>query len=189
MARETRNSARESRTAGAPRAPRGSSPADRLVAQNRRAHHDYFILETYEAGLALAGTEVKSLRQGKASLAEAYATVEGDQAWVLQLHIPPYEQGNRWNRDPLRKRKLLLHRTEIAKLKDAVARKGQTLVPLKLYFARGYAKLLIGVAKGKKSYDKRHAIAERDAKREMERARRARGTRVTGTSRGSEARG
>ena len=151
---------------------RGPSPEDRLVAQNRKAHHDYFILETHEAGLALRGTEVKSLRAGKASLAEAYATVEGDEAWVLQLHIPPYEQGNRWNLDPLRRRKLLLHRAEIAKLKDAVARKGQTLVPLKLYFARGHAKLLIGVGKGKKTYDKRHAIAERDAKREMDRARR-----------------
>lgn len=164
---------------------RGPSPADRLVAQNRRASHDYFILDTYEAGLALAGTEVKSLRHGKASLAEAYATVEGDEAWILQMHIPPYEQGNRWNLDPLRKRKLLLHRLEIAKLKDAVARKGQTLVPLKLYFARGHAKLLIGVGKGKKTYDKRHAIAERDAKREMDRARRA-GTRTRRGSGGEE---
>ena len=157
---------------------RGPSPADRLIAQNRRASHDYFILETYEAGLALSGTEVKSLRHGKASLAEAYATVDGDEAWVLQLHIPPYEQGNRWNLDPLRKRKLLLHRAEIEKLKDAVARKGHTLVPLRLYFARGHAKLLIGVGKGKKTYDKRHAIAERDARREIDRARRERGTRV-----------
>ena len=151
---------------------RGPSPADRLIAQNRRASHDYFILETYEAGIALAGTEVKSLRAGKASLAESYATVENGEVWVLQLHIPPYEQGNRANPDPLRKRKLLLHRAEIAKLAEAVERKGQTLVPLKLYFARGHAKLLIGVGKGKKTYDKRHAIAERDAKREMARARR-----------------
>ena len=142
------------------------------MAQNRRARHDYFILETYEAGLSLSGTEVKSLRAGKASLAEAYATVERGEAWVLQLHIPPYEQGNRANPDPLRRRKLLLHRAEIAKLKDAVARKGQTLVPLKLYFARGHAKLLVGVAKGKKTFDKRHAIAERDARREMDRAKR-----------------
>jgi len=151
---------------------RGPSPEDRLVAQNRRARHDYFILETYEAGLSLSGTEVKSLRACKASLAEAYATVERGEAWVLQLHIPPYEQGNRANPDPLRRRKLLLHRAEIAKLKDAVARKGQTLVPLKLYFARGHAKLLVGVAKGKKTFDKRHAIAERDARREMDRAKR-----------------
>ncbi len=149
-------------------------PSERVVAQNRRAGHDYFILDTYEAGMVLKGTEVKSLRLGKASLAEAYATVEGDEVWIRQLHIPPYEQGNRWNPDPVRARKLLLHRAEIAKLKAAVAQKGQTLVPLRLYFSRGHAKLLIGVAKGKKSYDKRHAIAERDARREIERARAAR---------------
>jgi SsrA-binding protein len=153
---------------------RGPSPEDRLVAQNRRAGHDYFISETYEAGLVLRGTEVKSLRSGKASLAEAYARVEGDEAWVLQMHIPPYEQGNRENPDPLRRRKLLLHRAQIAQLRDAVARKGLTLVPLRLYFARGNAKLLIGIGKGKKTVDKRHAIAERDAKREMDRARRGR---------------
>jgi SsrA-binding protein len=182
----TRERSRGPRPAGAaadsPRARESS--ADRVVAQNRRARHDYFILETYEAGLALSGTEVKSLREGKASLAEAYATVERDEAWVLQLHIPPYEQGNRWNLDPLRRRKLLLHRAEIAKLREAVARKGQTLVPLRLYFTRGHAKLLIGVAKGKKTYDKRHAIAERDAKREMERARRV--SREASPRRGAE---
>jgi SsrA-binding protein len=158
--------------------PREPQSADRLVAQNRRASHDYFILETVEAGLVLTGTEVKSLRHGKASLAEAFATVEGDEAWVRQLHIPPYEQGNRWNVDPVRPRKLLLHRDEIQMLRKAVAQKGQTIVPLKLYFSSGYAKLLLGVAKGKKTHDKRHAIAERDARREMDRARaRARGGR------------
>lgn len=146
---------------------------DRLIAQNRRASHDYFILDTYEAGLVLSGTEVKSLRQGKASLAEAYASVESGEAWILQMHIPPYEQGNRWNLDPVRRRKLLLHRTEIVKLARAVAQKGQTLVPLKLYFKDGYAKLLLGVGKGKKSYDKRATLAEKDAKREMDRARAA----------------
>ena len=148
-------------------------PSERVVAHNRRARHDYTILDTVEAGLVLTGTEVKSLRAGKASLAEAYATVEGDEAVVRQLHIPPYEQGNRWNTDPVRARKLLLHRAEIEKLKAAVARKGHTLVPLKLYFARGYAKLLLGVARGKQTHDKRHAIAERDAKREIDRARRS----------------
>ena len=151
--------------------PREPQSADRLVAQNRRASHDYFVLETIEAGLVLTGTEVKSLRHGKASLAEAYATVEGEEAWVRQLHIPPYDQGNRWNVDPVRPRKLLLHRTEIDMLRKAVAQKGQTIIPLKLYFSSGYAKLLIGVAKGKKTHDKRHAIAERDARREVERAR------------------
>ena len=149
--------------------------AEKLVAQNRRARHDYFILETIEAGLVLSGTEVKSLRAGKASLGEAYATVEGGEAWVIQLHIPPYEQGNRWNLDPVRRRKLLVHRKEIERLEAAVAQKGQTVVPLKLYFSNGRAKLLIGIAKGKKSFDKRATIAERDAKREMDRARRATG--------------
>ena len=146
--------------------------SERVIAQNRRARHDYTILETVEAGLVLSGTEVKSLRAGQASLAEAYATVEGNEAVVRQLHIPPYEQGNRWNLDPVRARKLLLHRAEIEKLKNAVARKGHTIVPLKLYFARGYAKLLLGVAKGRQTRDKRHAIAERDARRDIERARR-----------------
>ena len=152
---------------------RETDGAEKVVAQNRRARHDYFILETLEAGLVLKGTEVKSLRAGKASLGEAYATVENGEAWVLQLHIPPYEQGNRWNPDPVRSRKLLLHKTEIEKLEKAVAQKGQTVVPLKLYFTRGRAKLLLGIAKGKKTYDKRHAIAERDSRREMDRARRA----------------
>ena len=149
-------------------------PSERVVAQNRRARHDYTILETVEAGLVLTGTEVKSLRAGKASLGEAYATVEGGEAWVIQMHIPPYEQGNRWNADPVRKRKLLLHGRQIAELGRAVAQKGHTLVPLKLYFKDGYAKLLLGVGKGKKSYDKRASIAERDARREVDRARAAR---------------
>jgi SsrA-binding protein len=154
--------------------PHDDESPDRLIAQNRRASHDYFILETFEAGLVLMGPEVKSLRAGKASLAEAYATVENGEAWVLQMHIPPYLQGNRWNVDPVRRRKLLLHGAEIEKLHKAVAQKGQTIVPLKLYFKDGYAKLLIGVAKGKKSYDKRHSLAEKDARLEMDRARRAR---------------
>jgi SsrA-binding protein len=151
-----------------------TTPAERVVAQNRKAHHDYSILETYEAGIVLTGTEVKSLRQGKASLGEAYATVEDGEVFVLQMHIPPYEQGNRFNPDPVRRRKLLLHHAEIVKLAKAVAQKGDTLVPLKLYFSKGRAKLLIAVARGRKSHDKRQAIAERDAKREMDRARRAR---------------
>lgn len=152
--------------------PDASASADRLVAQNRKASHDYSILDTLEAGLVLAGTEVKSLRNGKASLQESWATIDDGEVFVHQLHIPPYEQGNRWNLDPVRKRKLLLHRAEIVKLKKAVEQKGHTLIPLKLYFTRGRAKLLIGVAKGRKSHDKREAIAERDAKREMDRAKR-----------------
>jgi len=146
--------------------------SEQVVAQNRRARHEYEILETVEAGIELTGTEVKSLRGGKASLAESYAAVENGEAFVLQMHVPPYEQGNRWNTDPVRRRRLLLHRAEIDELERAVAQKGHTLVPLKLYFSRGRAKLLIGVARGRKTHDKRHAIAERDAKREMDRARR-----------------
>ena len=149
-----------------------ATSGDKLVAQNRKASHDYAILDTVEAGLVLAGTEVKSLRTGKASLQESWATIENGEAWVMQLHIPPYEQGNRWNLDPVRKRKLLLHRSEIDKLRKALEQKGHTLVPLKLYFTKGRAKLLLGVGRGKKSHDKREAIAERDAKREMDRARR-----------------
>jgi SsrA-binding protein len=152
--------------------PDASASADRLVAQNRKASHDYSILDTIEAGLVLAGTEVKSLRNGKASLQESWATIDNGEVFVHQLHIPPYEQGNRWNLDPVRTRKLLLHRTEIVKLQKAVEQKGHTLIPLKLYFTRGRAKLLIGVAKGRKTHDKREAIAERDAKREMDRAKR-----------------
>src|SRR5690242_12232639 len=149
-----------------------ATSGDRLVAQNRKASHDYAILDTFEAGLVLAGTEVKSLRTGKASLQESWATIENGEAWVRQLHIPPYEQGNRWNLDPVRPRKLLLHRKEIEKLRIGVAQKGQTIVPLRLYFSRGRAKLLVALAKGKKTHDKRHAIAEREAKREVERAKR-----------------
>jgi SsrA-binding protein len=145
---------------------------DRLVAQNRRAHHDYTVLDTIEAGIVLAGTEVKSLRNGKASLAEAFAVIENGEVWVRQMHIPPYEQGNRENRDPVRPRKLLLHKLEIEKLHRQVAQKGNTLVPLKLYFLRGRAKLLVGICKGKKTHDKRAAIAERDATREIHRAKR-----------------
>jgi SsrA-binding protein len=148
-----------------------TSSADKLVAQNRKASHEYTILETIEAGLVLAGTEVKSLRTGKASLQESWAGLQGDEVFVYQLHIPPYEQGNRWNLDPVRPRKLLLHRAEIDKLRKQVEQKGLTLVPLKLYFSKGRAKLLLGLARGRKSHDKREAIAKRDAQREMDRAR------------------
>jgi SsrA-binding protein len=150
---------------------RDAEATEKVVAQNRRAYHDYEVLETFESGLVLTGTEVKSLRLGKASLAEAYATVEHGEAYVRQFHIPPYEQGNRSNPDPVRTRKLLLHREQIETLRRAVEQKGNTIIPLKLYFSKGRAKLLIGIARGKKTFDKRHTLAERDAKREMDRAR------------------
>src|SRR5262249_30091583 len=154
-----------------------ATSGDRLVAQNRKASHDYAILDTLEAGLVLAGTEGKSLRTGEASLQEAWATIENGEAVVLQLHIPPHQQGNRWDVDHVRKRNLLRHRSEIEKLRRAPEQKGHPLAPLKLYFTRGRAKLLLGGGRGKKPHDKREAIAERDAKREMARARRHAGRR------------
>ena len=145
---------------------------EKLIAVNRRAYHDYHVEETVEAGIVLTGTEIKSLRAGHVNLREAYVRIEKGEAWLLNCHIPPYEQGNRWNLDPVRRRKLLLHRSEIARLEKAVTQKGETIVPLKLYFSGGHAKLLLAVARGKKTYDKRHTIAERDARREIDRAQR-----------------
>ena len=153
---------------------RDEASTEKVVAQNRRAFHEYEVLETLEAGLVLTGTEVKSLRTGKASLAEAYATIENGEAFVRQLHISPYEQGNRFNPDPVRSRKLLLHKKQIEELRRASEQQGHTLIPLKLYFSKGRAKLLVAVARGKKTWDKRASVAERDSKREMERARRGR---------------
>lgn len=141
----------------------------KIVSENRKARHDYHIHETYEAGIALTGTEVKSLRAGKANLKDSYARIDKGEVMLHQLHISPYEQGNRFNHDPLRVRKLLMHRYEINKLIGKTKEKGYTLVPLKLYFTRGKAKLELGLATGKHTYDKRHDIAERDAKREMAR--------------------
>ena len=136
---------------------------------NRKAWHEYHIGETFEAGLMLSGTEVKSIRDGKASITEAYCKVENGEAWILGMHVAPFEQGNRWNVDPLRPRKLLLHKGEISRINRQLAEKGLTLVPLKLYFSRGYAKLNIGLARGKKLWDKREAIAERDIERDRRR--------------------
>ncbi|MCX8052734.1 MAG: SsrA-binding protein SmpB [Armatimonadetes bacterium] len=137
---------------------------------NRKARHDYHIGETFVAGIVLVGTEVKSLRQGKASLQEAFCKAEGGEIFIHGMHIPPYEQGNRFNVDPVRPRKLLLHRSEIRKIERQLQQKGYTLVPLKLFFERGYAKLEIALARGKKLYDKREAIAARDAEMERRRA-------------------
>jgi len=147
---------------------------DKTVAVNRRARHDYAIDETIEAGLVLTGTEIKSIRAGRANLAEAYARIERGEAWLIGAHIAPYEQGNRNNHEPTRTRKLLLHRGQIAELIGRTQAKGFTLVPLRLYIHDGLAKLEIGVARGKKAYDKRRAIAERDARRELERETKAR---------------
>jgi SsrA-binding protein len=142
-------------------------PSTKLIAQNRRARYDYTIEDTFEAGLALTGTEVKACRLGKVTLVDAYAMVRDGEAWLLGCHISPYSHGNRANHDPTRARKLLLHRDEIALLERKVAQEGRTLVPLRLYFRHGLAKAEIGVARGKKRHDKREAIAERDAERRM----------------------
>jgi SsrA-binding protein len=139
------------------------------VSTNRKAYHDYFIHDTYEAGIALTGTEVKSIRQGRVNLRDSFVRLDGGEVWLWNAHISPYEQGNRFNHDPLRTRKLLLHKHEILKLQQAVSTKGYTLIPLKLYFRRGKVKCEIAVAQGKKLYDKRRSIAERDSKRDIER--------------------
>jgi len=140
------------------------------VARNPRATHDYHLLETWETGIVLTGTEVKSLRNGKASIKEAYATVRNGEVWLEGMHITPYEQGNRWNPAPVRSRKLLMHRREIQRLIGGVEQKGLTLVPLELYFSRGRAKVAISLARGKKSHDRREDLKRRDAEREMARA-------------------
>ena len=146
------------------------SGARRTVAVNRRARHEYFIEDTLTAGLVLVGTEVKSLRAGRANLAEAYAQIERGEAWLHNMHVSPHTEGNRYNVDPIRTRKLLLNRKEIERLAGVTQQKGRTLVPLSLFFERGFAKLELGVGRGKKLYDKRESIAERDREREARRA-------------------
>ena len=146
----------------------------KLVAENRRARHDYHLLDRYEAGLVLAGTEVKSLREGRASLARSYAELRDGEVWLVGAHISTYDQGNIANHDPDRDRKLLLHRKEISSLIGKVRERGFTLVPTKLYFKDGRAKVELALARGKETRDKRRDIAERDARRQMERALRAR---------------
>lgn len=141
----------------------------KLIAQNKKAYHDYFIEEVYEAGIVLAGTEVKSLRAGKCSIKESFVKVINNEIFIINMHITPYEKGNIFNKDPLRTRKLLLNRHEINKIRGAIEVKGYTLVPLKVYLKKGLMKIEIGIAKGKKLYDKREDIAKKDQKREAER--------------------
>lgn len=141
----------------------------KIIAKNKKARHDYFIEETYECGLVLAGTEVKSLRLGKVSLKESYADIYNGEVYIYQMNITPYEQGNIHNVDPLRPRKLLMHKQEIRKLIGLKQREGYTLVPLSIYFKANRVKLELALAKGKKLYDKRHTIAEKDAKRRIQR--------------------
>ncbi len=142
---------------------------DETIAVNRRARYEYAIEETVEAGIVLTGTEIKSIRAHRANLAEAYARIESGEGWLIGAHIAPYAQGNRWNHDPIRTRKLLLHRGQIAELMGLTKQKGLTIVPLRLYIRNGMAKVELGVARGKKAHDKRRTIAERDMRRELER--------------------
>jgi SsrA-binding protein len=146
--------------------------AEKTVCENRKARHDYFIHETYEAGIELFGTEVKSLRAGRANLKDAYGTVKKGELFIEGMHISPYEQGSLFNRDPMRPKRLLLHKSEIRKLDGLVARQGYTLIPLEIYLKDGRMKLQLGLCKGKAEHDKRDATAKRDADREIRRARR-----------------
>ena len=146
-----------------------SGDAIKTVAQNKKARHDYFIEQTIEAGIVLSGTEVKSIRQGKSNLTDSYAAIEGGEAFLHGMHVSPYERGNIFNKDPVRDRKLLLHRREINRLLALIAQKGLTVVPLSVYFRRGKVKIELGIARGKKLYDKRDDAATREARREIDR--------------------
>ena len=161
MAKQTSNK-HESKT-------RTSNVPVKIISVNRQAYHDYFVERTIEAGISLVGTEIKSIRDGKVNLRGSYAIARNGELWLENAHIAVYEHGNRYNHEPLRNRKLLLHRREIEQLQAKVATKGLTLIPLKLYLKGGKAKIELGLCRGKKLYDKREAIAERDVKREMER--------------------
>ncbi|PLR99146.1 SsrA-binding protein SmpB [Bacillus sp. T33-2] len=142
----------------------------KTVAQNKKAYHDYFIEDTYEAGIVLQGTEIKSIRAGRVNLKDSFARIQNGEVFLFNMHVSPYEQGNRHNHDPLRTRKLLLHNREISKLIGETKETGYSLVPLKLYLKNGFAKVLIGLAKGKKKYDKREDLKKKEASREIERA-------------------
>ncbi len=145
-----------------------------VIATNRKAHFEYFLLEHFEAGISLQGSEIKSIREGKVSLVEAYVEVDGREAWLVNSHIAPYDPASRYNHDPKRSRRLLLHKKQIRELWDAVRQKGVTIVPVQMYFKEGRVKLDIAVAKGKKLYDKRDEIAKRDQQREADREQRGR---------------
>lgn len=142
----------------------------KVVAQNKKAYHDYFIEDTYEAGIVLQGTEIKSIRNGRANLKDSFARVQNGEVFLHNMHISPYEQGNRYNHDPLRTRKLLLHKKEILKLIGYTKESGYSLIPLKIYLKNGFAKILLGLGKGKKKYDKREDLKKKEAKRDIERA-------------------
>ncbi|MCA1040379.1 SsrA-binding protein SmpB [Bacillus infantis] len=151
--------------------PKGTG---KVIAQNKKANHDYFIEETYEAGIVLQGTEIKAIRAGRVQLKDSYARIINGEIFLINMHVSPYEQGNRYNHDPLRTRKLLLHNKEISKLIGDTKEAGYSIVPLKMYLKNGFAKVLIGLAKGKKNYDKRETLKKKEAGRDIERAFRER---------------
>lgn len=151
-----------------------AKPNDKPLAQNRKARHDYEIIDTYEAGMVLKGTEIKSIRDGKINIQDGYISIYGGEAWLKNAHISPYDFGNLFNHDPLRDRKLLLKKREIEKIQAEVKQSSMTVVPLKIYLVRGRAKVLIGIARGKDKYDKRHSLKEKQANREIARAMRDR---------------
>ena len=155
---------------------RSPNPDDgfKVIVRNRKARYDYHILDTYEAGIELKGSEVKSLRAGKVSLADCYANIDHGEVFLYNVHINPYEHASHFNHEPMRKRRLLLHKAEIRRLTGSVAEKGQTLIPLQLYFKRGIVKVELALAKGKRDYDRRRTIADRDARRDMDRELRSR---------------
>lgn len=146
-----------------------SKEAKKTIAQNKKARHDYFIEQTFEAGIVLSGTEVKSIRQGKVTIKDSYAIIKNGEVFIFGMHVSPYEQGNIFNKDPLRDRKLLLHKYEINKLIGSIQQKGMSLVPIELYFRNGKVKLELGLGKGKKLFDKREDLAKKDALREIDR--------------------
>lgn len=156
---------------------KSSESSNRLVANNKKAYYDYFIEEKKEAGLVLHGTEVKSLRQGKCSIKESYIQIQNGEVFAINMNITPYEKGNIFNKDPLRPKKLLLHKNEISKLSGQIATKGYTLVPLQVYFKQGKVKIEIGLARGKKNYDKRESIAKRDQERQAQKELKSRNLR------------
>ncbi|MFN2145430.1 MAG: SsrA-binding protein SmpB [Anaerolineales bacterium] len=147
---------------------------DKVLATNRKARHDFFLLETFEAGLALQGSEIKSIRAGQISIKEAYVRTDGEEAWLVNAHIAPYDPASSQNHDPLRNKKLLLHKKEIQQISSEVRNKGTTIIPTKVYLSRGRAKVEIAIARGKRNYDKRQSIKERDSQREIDRALRDR---------------
>lgn len=149
--------------------PKPSDSGRKVIARNKKARHEYEILDTWEAGLVLTGPEVKSVRDGKVSLAEAFARVDGGEVWIYGMHVSPYDPASRWNDDPVRPRKLLLNRSEIRRLIGATQEQGLTLIPLDLYFRRGYAKVTLAMARGKKLHDKRETLRRRASEREMQR--------------------